>query len=67
MWLHKEKLGCVGGVKRGYGEGLSVGLKEVLQNHSRVTGGKQGLAQAELGKGRRTADLGYSWMVDGTL
>jgi len=46
----------VGGVPGGYEEGLSVGLKELLANHSATQEGKAGLGSGCAQSGRRTAD-----------
>ena len=46
----------VGGVRGGHGEGLSVGLKEVLANRSATQEGKAGLGSGCVQLGRRTAD-----------
>ncbi len=54
---------------RGLGEGLLVGLKEVLVNHLAALGGKAGLSPGCVQSGRRTADLdlGCHRTVEGTL
>jgi len=46
----------VGGVQGGFGEGLSVGLKEVLANRLATLEGKTGLGSGCAQSGRRTAD-----------
>ena len=55
----------MGGVRGGHGEGLSVGLKEVLANRLATQEGKQGLAQAVLSRGgellTQTEDIVGRW------
>jgi len=46
----------VGGVRGGHGEGLSVGLKEILANCPATQEGKAGLGSGCAQSGRRTAD-----------
>jgi len=51
----------VGGVRGGNGEGLSVGLKEVLANRSATQEGKAGLGSGSAQLGRRIADIVGQW------
>lgn len=50
------------------GEGLSVGLKDVLANHSmtREENAGPGPGRVRQGRGNTDSDLGYGWVVEGT-